>query len=250
MSAADAPADPRDPEPAPLPPAPDVDVIGLDADDTLWHNETFYADAGNTFAEIIAPWTPDGEDIAARHYATERRNLELFGYGAKGFTLSMIETAIEVSAGQVSTAAIEELLALGKRMLAHPVDLLDGVRDAVERLAAGHRVVVITKGDLFHQEQKFAASGLHDLVERVEVVSEKDVATYRTVIGRTGVEPSRFLMVGNSVRSDVLPPIEAGGHAAHVPYEITWVHEHVDDVDVAFPVLPSLSAFADWVTSR
>jgi len=236
--------------PEPLPPAPDVEVIGLDADDTLWHNESFYADAGATFAEIIAPWIPDGEDVASRHYETERRNLELFGYGAKGFTLSMIETAIELSGGRVSSAAIGELLALGKRMLAHPVDLLDGVREAVERLAEHHRLVVVTKGDLFHQEQKFAASGLDALVDRVEVVSEKDVRTYRSVIGRVGVDPSRFLMVGNSVRSDVLPPIEAGGHAAHVPYEITWVHEHVDDAPVAFPVLPSLSAFADWITTR
>lgn len=227
-----------------------VEVVGLDADDTLWHNETYFADAQATFAEILRPWTPEGQDVLAAHDATERRNLELFGYGIKGFTLSMIETALEVSGGEVSPVAIAELLDLGKRMLAHPVDLLDGVREAVERMADRHRLVVITKGDLIHQEQKVARSGLADMFERVEIVSEKDEPTYASVLERVGVEPDRFLMVGNSVRSDVLPVLGIGGHAAQVPYEITWAHEDVDADGAEFPVLGSLTEVVDWLDGR
>ncbi len=226
---------------------PDIDVVGVDADDTLWHNETYFAEATATFAEILAPWTPDGEDVGARHDATERRNLELFGYGIKGFTLSMIETAVEVSGGEVSGEAVGRLLALGREMLGQPVDLLHGVAEAVARLADRRRLVLITKGDLIHQEQKIARSGLVEHFERIEVVSEKDEATYAAVLARMDVAPSRFCMVGNSVRSDVLPVLALGGHAVQVPYEITWSHEQVPDGEVDFPVLESLDALADWL---
>ncbi len=182
-----------------------------------------------------------------RNDATERRNLELFGYGIKGFTLSMIETALEVSDNQVSGEAIAELLALGKRMLAEPVDLLPGVADAVEQLAERARLVVVTKGDLIHQEQKIARSGLVEHFDRVEIVSEKDEATYRGVIERMEVAPDRFCMVGNSVRSDVLPVLAVGGHAVHIPYAITWAHEHVDDHEASFPVLGSLDELVTWL---
>jgi putative hydrolase of the HAD superfamily len=224
-----------------------IEVLGLDADDTLWHNESYFADAQATFAEILAPWTADGRDPIAANDATERRNLELFGYGIKGFTLSMIETALEVSDHQVSGEAIAELLAIGKRMLAEPVDLLPGVADAVARLATRARLVVVTKGDLFHQEQKVARSGLVEHFDRVEIVSEKDEATYRGVIERMGVAPERFCMVGNSVRSDVLPVLAVGAHAVHIPYAITWAHEHVDDHEATFPVLGSLGELVDWL---
>jgi putative hydrolase of the HAD superfamily len=224
-----------------------IEVVGLDADDTLWHNESYFADAQATFAEILAPWTAGDRDPVAANDATERRNLELFGYGIKGFTLSMIETALEVSDRQVSGDAIAELLALGKRMLAEPVDLLPGVADAVERLADRARLVVVTKGDLIHQEQKIARSGLVEHFDRVEIVSEKDEATYRGVIERMGVSPERFCMVGNSVRSDVLPVLALGAHAVHIPYAITWAHEHVDDHDATFPVLGSLDDLVRWL---
>jgi putative hydrolase of the HAD superfamily len=228
--------------------APEVDVVGLDADDTLWHNESYFAEAQATFVEILEPWTPDGADVLALHDATERRNLELFGYGIKGFTLSMVETALQVSDERVSTAAISAIVDLGKRMLAHPVELLEGVPEAVEALGRAHRLVLITKGDLIHQEQKVARSGLADRFERVEIVSEKDPATYSAVLGRADVAPPRFLMVGNSIRSDILPVLELGGHAVHVPYEITWSHEVVDDHDPAsFPVLSSLTDVAAWL---
>lgn len=237
---------PATPPPAPAPPV--VEVVGLDADDTLWHNESYFAEAQATFVEILEPWTPDGADVLALHDATERRNLELFGYGIKGFTLSMVETALEVSGRQVSADAIAELVELGKRMLAHPVELLDGVPEAVEALGRSFRLVLITKGDLIHQEQKVARSGLADRFERIEIVSEKDPATYAGVLARAEVAPERFLMVGNSIRSDVLPVLELGAHAVHVPYEITWSHEVVDDHDAeAFPTLASLSDVADWL---
>ncbi len=161
----------------------------------------------------------------------------------------MVETAIEVSRGEVSTSAIAELLRLGKEMLAHPVELLDGVAEAVEALGEHHRLVLITKGDLIHQETKIARSGLADRFERVEIVSEKDPPTYRAVLDRMDVTPERFLMVGNSVRSDVLPVLELGGHAVHVPYEITWSHEVVEDhADDAFPVMASLGDLAAWLS--
>ena len=231
-------------------PAPDgIEVLGIDADDTLWHSESHFAEAADTFAEILAPWTPDGEDVRARHDTTERRNLELFGYGIKGFTLSMVETAVEVSGGRVSGEAVGRLLELGKRMLAHPVDLLDGVEDAITRLAASHRLVLITKGDLIHQEQKIARSGLVERFERIEVVSEKDESTYAAVLGRMDVAAEHFCMVGNSVRSDVLPVLALGGHAVHVPYEITWQHEH-SDAEADFPVLSSLGEVVDWLASE
>jgi putative hydrolase of the HAD superfamily len=229
---------------------PSVDVVGVDADDTLWHNETYFADAQATFVQILAPWTPEGEDVLALHDATERANLELFGYGIKGFTLSMVETAIEVSRGEVSTSAIAELIRLGKQMLAHPVELLDGVADAIEALGERHRLVLVTKGDLIHQEQKIARSGLADRFERVEIVSEKDPATYKAILDRMDVAPDRFLMVGNSVRSDILPVLELGGHAVHVPYAITWSHEVVaDQAADAFPVMESLTDLAGWLDS-
>ncbi|HEV7721430.1 MAG TPA: HAD family hydrolase [Iamia sp.] len=223
-------------------------MVGIDADDTLWHNETYFADAQATFVQILAPWTPEGEDVLALHDATERANLELFGYGIKGFTLSMVETAIEVSRGEVSISAIAELLRLGKQMLAHPVELLDGVAEAVDALAQGHRLVLITKGDLIHQETKIARSGLADRFERIEIVSEKDPATYKGILDRMEVTPERFLMAGNSVRSDILPVLELGGHAVHVPYAITWSHEVVEEGDDdAFPVLASLGDLAEWL---
>jgi putative hydrolase of the HAD superfamily len=181
------------------------------------------------FVELLSPWAP-AEHIDERLLATERKNLELFGYGIKGFTLSMIETAIEVSDGRLPGGLVGTIIDLGKDMLAHPIHLLEGARDAVEHLA-GHdhvRVMLITKGDLFDQESKLARSGLADLFWKVEVVSEKDEATYRRVLARHAVHADRFAMIGNSLRSDVLPVLGVGGHALHVPYPLTWAVEHAD----------------------
>jgi putative hydrolase of the HAD superfamily len=170
--------------------------------------------------------------IDERVVATERANLAIYGYGAKAFTLSLIESAIELTGGRVTSVEISAILDLGKRLLDHPVELLDGVQEVVARLADdGYRLIVVTKGDLFHQEAKVAGSGLADRFSRVEIVSEKDASTYRRVMGEASVAPENFLMVGNSVRSDILPVIELGGHAAHLPYTYTWELEHVADSD-------------------
>jgi putative hydrolase of the HAD superfamily len=206
-----------------------VVVIGVDADDTLWHNESLFSVTHDRFAELLADHT-DPDDLGRRMLETERRNLHLFGYGAKGFTLSMIETALEVTAGDLPGSHVQAILDLGKALLAHPVDLLDGVREAIEALA-DRRLVLITKGDLFHQETKVAGSGLGEHFERIEIVSEKDETTYRKVLADLGIEPHEFLMVGNAMRSDILPVVAIGGRAVHVPYAVDWAHEVVDEAD-------------------
>jgi putative hydrolase of the HAD superfamily len=201
-----------------------VTTVAFDGDDTLWHSETLFAVTYHQFGELLAPWLAD-RDADAELLATEQRNLRLFGYGVKGFTLSMIETAIEVSGGQVSAADIEQIVGWGKAMLAHPVELIEGVRETVDTLAGRYQLLLVTKGDLFHQETKLAESGLGDSFWRVEIVGEKDEATYRRILTGHGIEPGEFVMVGNSVRSDVLPVIALGARAVHVPYTVTWAHE-------------------------
>jgi putative hydrolase of the HAD superfamily len=203
-----------------------IDLVALDADDTLWHNEPLYTDRRERFRTLLARYEPEGV-LDDRLYATELRNLAHFGYGVKGFVLSMIETAIELTGGRIEARDIGTIIEMGRDMLAQPTELLDGVRESVEQLAAEFRVILLTKGDLLDQQSKLARSGLGTLFRGIEIVSEKSAATYREVIGRYGVEPAAFVMVGNSLRSDILPAIEAGAHAVYVPYAISWVHERV-----------------------
>lgn len=202
-------------------------TIAFDADDTLWHNETHFHLTQTRFAELLAD-AADPSHLAERLEAAERRNLVHYGYGVKGFTLSMIETAIEVTEGRVPAAVISEILAAGLDMLAHPVELLPHARQAVETLARSHRVLLITKGDLLHQERKVAASGLGELFHGVEIVSEKTPETYRAIFARHGEGAERALMVGNSMKSDVLPAIQAGAHGVHVPFHLSWALEHAE----------------------
>ena len=205
-----------------------IEVVAFDGDDTLWHSESHFVDAHQRFCEMLAPYVEDPGLIDAQVVATERNNLARYGYGSKAFTLSLIETAITLTDGRITSREISDILELGKRLLDHPIELLDGVVEVVDEVAAtGRRLIVVTKGDLFHQEAKVAGSGLADRFARVEIVSEKDVPTYRRVMAAAGVVPERFFMVGNSVKSDVLPVIELGGHAAHLPYTYTWEFEHV-----------------------
>ena len=221
-----------------------IEVIALDGDDTLWHSEHLFVDTQDRFRDLVRPYVElDDAGLDARLLEVERRNLPLFGYGVKAFTLSLVETAIEVTDGRIPGADLQAVLDLGKVLIDHPVDLLDGVRDAVDVLTDTHRVMVITKGDLLHQETKVARSGLAELFWRVEIVSEKDEATYSRIFERHAIEPSTFVMVGNSVRSDVLPVLALGGRAVHVPYSVTWALEHAEpDPDVHdFPVLGSLA---------
>jgi putative hydrolase of the HAD superfamily len=202
-----------------------IDTIGFDADDTLWHNERYFHDAQQRFHDLVARYAePHTTEEALLE--TERRNLKLFGYGVKGFVLSMIETAIELSDGAIPARELHQIIEQGKELLAHPVELLPYAAEVVAELAATYRLVLITKGDLFHQESKIAASGLADLFWQIEVVNEKDTATYARILDRHGIGPSSFVMVGNSLRSDILPVLDLGGHGVHVPYEITWAMEH------------------------
>ena len=204
-----------------------IDVVAFDGDDTLWHNETIFSMTQERFESLLEPYV-EGPVLHERMLETERRNVAIFGYGIKGFTLSMIETAIEITEGRVRTDELRALLDFGKEMLAHPVELLDGARSAIEAASEHARVVLITKGDLFDQESKLARSGLGELFDAIEIVSEKDESRYRRVLARHDVAPEAFVMVGNSVRSDIIPVARLGGHAVHVPYHVTWALEEAD----------------------
>lgn len=219
----------------------DVEVIGFDADDTLWRSEDAFHAAERRFVELLDPHTPDGIDLGAALTATERANLSISGYGVKAFTLSMVEAAVTVSDGAVPASVIGELVEIGHAMLTEPVHLLPHVPEVLARVGATHRLVLITKGDLVHQTRKITTSGLEHHFEHVEVVLEKDAATYDRIVRHVGVTAGRFCMVGNSVRSDILPVLALGGHGVHVPYHLTWEHERVEHHDEDFVELPSLA---------
>ncbi len=225
-----------------------ITTVGLDADDTLWHNETFFRLTHDRFADLLAEHG-DRETIEARLAEVEGRNLRLYGYGIKGFTLSMLETAMELCDGAAPPEVVREILAAGREMLGHPVEPLPGVDDCLNALSERYRLVLVTKGDLLDQERKLAASGLGDLFAGVEIVSEKTAATYRTVFARHGTGPDDAVMVGNSLKSDVIPALEAGAWAAHVPYHITWAHEMADAPSghPRFRVLDTIADLPAWL---
>ena len=227
-----------------------ITTVGLDADDTLWHNETIFRLTQERVFSLMADFAPT-ETLHAKLAEVEKRNLALYGYGVKGFTLSMIETAMELTGNEAPGRLIAEILAAGREMLSHPVEPLPGVEQALADLADGYRLVLITKGDLLHQEQKLAASGLGDLFAAVEIVSEKDAQTYARVFDRYGTGAAQAVMAGNSLRSDILPALEAGAWAAHIPYEITWAHELADPPadHPKFAELPSIADLPAWVRS-
>ena len=202
-------------------------TIGFDADDTLWQNEQFFRMTEKRFAELLGEHA-QADHLEARLLEAEKRNLAHYGFGIKGFTLSMVETAIEVTEGRVPSSVIGEILEIGREMLSHPVETLPGARETLEALADTHRLVLVTKGDLFDQERKLAASGLGDLFEAVEIVSDKKAETYSRVFTRHGDGPERAMMIGNSLKSDVVPAIEAGGWGVYVPHDLTWVLERIE----------------------
>ena len=205
-----------------------IQVIAFDGDDTLWHNESHFRLTQDQFGELLRRHVPD-IDPDARLFATEMRNLSIYGYGIKSFTLSMLETAIEVTEGRIPAPDLEVILGWGKRMLQEPTELLPGVTETLQDLGRRHPLLLITKGDLFDQESKLARSGLGELFEGVEILSDKNVESYRSVLARRGIQPAELLMVGNSLRSDILPVVEMGARAVHIPYHLTWRHEHVDE---------------------
>ena len=221
--------------------------MAFDADDTLWHSEVYFARTQRRFLDLVSRYAPADVDVQAGLDAVERRNMGRYGYGIKAFTLSMLEAAIELTDGAIGVEELAQILASGRAMTDHPVDLLPGAIEALDALAAdGYRLVLVTKGDLNHQEHKIRESGLAHRFERIEIVAEKDPATYRQVLDTLRVAAGAFCMVGNSVRSDVLPVLELGGHAVHVPYHLTWEHEHAEH-DGTVPTLASLADLPAWL---
>jgi putative hydrolase of the HAD superfamily len=207
--------------------SPRLTTIGFDADDTLWQNEQFYQTTQAYFIELLKDHA-DPRELPGRLLNVMLRNVGHYGFGIKSFTLSMVETAIEVTEGRAPASVIANILAAGREMAAHPVETLPHARETLEVLADKYRLVLITKGDLFDQERKIAQSGLGELFQAVEIVSGKNRSTYERVFNRHGDGPVRSMMIGNSLKSDVLPAIEAGGWGVYVPHDLTWAYEHAE----------------------
>ena len=208
-----------------------VRVVGFDGDDTLWHSETRFHVTQGEFRDLLKRHVPDA-DVDRRLAEMEMKNLGIYGYGVKSFTLSMLETAIELTEGRIPTSDLEVILGWGKGMLMEPTELLDGVEETLRLLGGRYDLLLITKGDLFDQEGKLARSGLGDLFLGVEILSEKNTDSYRGVFTRRAIKPEDFVMVGNSLRSDVVPVVSLGAQAVHIPYEVTWHHEHVPEEEL------------------
>jgi putative hydrolase of the HAD superfamily len=203
-----------------------IKVIGFDADDTLWVNETYFRDAEQEFAKLLSQFeTPN--KIDQELFKMEMQNLPLYGYGVKGFVLSMVEMAVELSNNTVSAKTITDILNIGKAMINKPVELLDGVETVLQKLSINYKLILATKGDLLDQERKLEKSGLLNYFHHIEVLSEKEEANYSRLLNHLDIKPSEFLMVGNSLKSDILPLINIGAQAVHVPFHTTWQHEAV-----------------------
>ena len=202
--------------------------MGLDGDDTLWQNETRFQLTQTALRDLLRRHVPDA-DVDTHLAEVEMRNLRIYGYGVKAFTLSMIETAIQVTDRRIPAADLEVILGWGQKMLSAPTELLDGVEAALQDLSHRYELVLITMGDLFDQESKLARSGLADMFKGVEILSEKNVDAYRSLLRRRHIEPAEFVMVGNSLRSDIVPVIALGARGVHIPYPLTWHHEQVPD---------------------
>ena len=217
-------------------------TVGFDADDTLWHNERFFRLTQDRFEQLLADYA-DPAHLHQRLLEAERRNIAHYGFGIKGFTLSMIETALDITQNRVPASVIRELIEAGQEMLRHPIDLLPHARETVQAAAQNHKVLVITKGDLLDQERKLAQSGLGDLFDGVEIVSDKTPATYKALLQRHGVGATQAMMVGNSMKSDVRPMVALGGWGVFVPHGLTWELEHAEPPTdtTRFRELPSLA---------
>ena len=229
-----------------------IEVIGFDADDTLWHNEVLYHQAKEELGQILAGYRHPKE-VKDRLDQTEVTNIKYYGYGIKSFTLSMIETAAQVSEGRVTAKEIDAIIIIAKRMLTAPVDLVDGVETTLGSLSGSYKLMLITKGDQFEQERKISISGISHYFDYLEVVGEKSEASYRKILGQYNLDPARFLMVGNSLRSDVLPVLKIGGQAVYIPNEQTWFHENAsqDEIrEVEYAELERLSQLPEYLERR
>ncbi|MDP2059057.1 MAG: HAD family hydrolase [Flavobacteriaceae bacterium] len=207
-----------------------IKVIGFDADDTLWVNETYFRETEHAFAQLLSRFeTPN--NIEQELFKMEMQNLKTYGYGIKGFVLSMVESALQVSNYKVTPQEIERILQFGKNMIEHPVELLEGVYETLKALEHLYKLILITKGDLLDQERKLAKSGLTHFFHHIEILSEKNEENYSNLLNQLSIKPSEFLMIGNSLKSDVLPLINIKSNAVHVPFHTTWIHEYVSEED-------------------
>ena len=225
-----------------------IRLICLDADDTLWDHESYFQDASRRYVQLLTPFA-DASTAEDRLIEAESRNLHLYGYGVKGFTLSMIETALEIGGESLSAATTRALLDIGRELMKHPIQLIDGVAEALGPLVERGRLVLVTKGDLFHQESKLAASGLGERFSGVEIVSDKNAETYQRIFARYGSSPDEAVMAGNSLRSDIWPALQAGAWAAHIPHEFEWAHERAEEPEgeARFVRLASLCELPGWL---
>lgn len=226
-------------------------AIAFDADDTLWHNERIFISAKEKYKRLLANYH-DTDWIEQRLDETESRNIEHFGYGIKGFTLSMIETAVELTEGRIKGGEIQQIINYAREMMSSPIEILAGVRETIEEIADKYALLLITKGDLFDQEGKLARSGLGDFFTHVEIVSEKRKTTYENILTKHRIPKTEFVMVGNSLRSDILPVIELGAQAVHIPYESEWFHDRVSDEELQgkdFVRLEKIDLLPDWLNA-
>ena len=227
-----------------------ISTIGFDADDTLWESEVFFGEVEKKFSDLINSYGVEA-DIGKELYETEKRNLPTLGYGVKSFTISMVESAHHLTQGKISSGDMIEIVQWGKELLHHPVKLLSGVLDVMSQLQSRFTIYVITKGDPFHQQQKFNDSGLSTFVTDIEILQEKDSEAYRKTLASIDVAPEEFLMVGNSIRSDILPVIEIGSHAVHIPHETTWKYEteHAGTSGDTYTILESIRGLPEFLAS-
>ncbi len=204
-----------------------VEVIGFDADDTLWVNETYYRDTEEAYVKLLSEFA-DRETVMKTLFDTEMSNLSKYGFGIKAFVLSMLENGISISKGKISPASIMAIIDMGKEMLEKDIELLPGVKEVLDQLHGKYKLIVATKGDLLDQERKLFRSSLSRYFHHIEIMSDKQVENYRNLLKHLEIAPEKFVMIGNSLKSDILPPLELGSYAIHVPYHTTWEHEKVD----------------------
>ncbi len=221
-----------------------IKLIGFDADDTLWINEPHYRETEQKFSLIMSKYIP-AEQVSSLLFKTESKNMELLGYGAKAFTISLIETAIQISNNKITSAEIIKILNLGKKLIDMPIKILDGVENVLSFFQNKYELIMITKGDLLDQERKLAKSGLKKYFHHIEIVSNKNKNTYSNIINKLGFLPQEFMMIGNSLKSDVLPVIEIGSKGVYIPYHTTWEHEIINEDNITEKKYPKLNSITD-----
>jgi len=234
-----------------------IEVIGFDADDTLWVNETYYNETEAEFCRLMAEYRESSEEISAELFKTETANMPLYGYGIKAFTLSLVETALRISDGKVPQETIEQIIALGKIQLSKPLELLCSVEAVLRKLSQSFRLIVATKGDLLDQERKLQESGLEKYFHHIEILSDKKESDYLRLLGHLDIHPSQFVMVGNSLKSDIIPILNIGGSAVYVPFHTTWEHERADENSIRSPRFRKIEklgqvaeAIENWINPR